>query len=485
MIESKCASISDICNEIHSLSKEDRAMIENAYLFADKAHEGQARYSGEPYFCHLAETAQILAQLGMPPIVITAGLLHDTVEDTTVTIDQIKEEFGDEIAFIIEGVTKLGKLKYRGVERHVESLRKFFIATSEDIRVLIVKLADKLHNMRTLKFVPKEKQKRIAMEALDIYAPLAERLGMMRLKGEMEDLAFEVVNPKKYAELDKVVREKRFISEKYLKHVHHSLSKVLAKNGFRDFHIDYRVKRIYSLFKKLQKKGKDVNVIYDLVALRVIVPTVEDCYRVLGIIHSTWKPVPGRVKDFIALPKTNGYQSLHTSIFTGDGGIVEVQIKTPEMHEHAEFGIAAHFGYKENAKTQTKQFQNQLAWLNTMKELQKSIKDPELFIQNLRGDFFTDRIFVYTPNGDIIDLPLGASPLDFAFAVHTYVGLHANGAKVNGKMTSLDAKLKTKDIVEILTSEKAKPNRKWLDMVKTTFAKKRIRSFLTEKNVQG
>ncbi len=485
MIISLYPAPEDIVSAAKALSNGDRALITKAYHFAEKAHAEQKRYNGDPYFVHLAETGLILAELGMPAVVIAAGLLHDVIEDTDTSESVIKKEFGDEIAFIIQGVTKLGKLKYQGVERHVESLRKFFVATSEDIRVLIVKLADKLHNMRTITFVPKEKQKRIALEALDIYAPLAERLGIMRVKGELEDLAFEVINPKKYKEMEELVKEKHFLNEKYLKKVHHSLSKVLAKNGILDFHVDYRVKRLYSLFKKLQRKENDIDRIFDLVAVRVVVPNIETCYRVLGIIHATWKPVPGRMKDFVALPKTNGYQSIHTSVFTGDGGIVEIQIKTPEMHAQAEFGIAAHFGYKQRVKTPNKHFQNQLSWINTLKELQKSVKDPEAFLQNMRGDFFTDRIFVYTPKGDIIDLPDGATPLDFAFAVHSWVGLHAHSAKINGKMTSLDAKLKTKDVVNIETSEKAKPSRKWLDMVKTTFAKKRIRSFLTEKNEQG
>jgi len=328
--------------------KADEELIQKAADFAEKAHGNQKRMSGDPYFIHVFETAKILAEFGVDAKTIAAGLLHDTLEDTKTTEKELEKEFGKDIIFLVNGVTKLGKLKYRGYDRHVESLRKFFMAMANDLRVVVIKFADRLHNLRTLQFIREDKRKRIALESLEVYAPLANRFGMGKFKGEIEDAAFPYVYPKEYEQIEELLKEKKGLYEKYLAEVREELKKELHKNKIKFFEIDYRIKYKYSLYKKLKRHDMDIDKIHDIVALRVVVENIEDCYRVLGIVHSIWKPLPGRIKDYIALPKPNGYRSIHTTILTGSGGIVEIQIRTKEMHLEAEYGVAAHFAYKEN-----------------------------------------------------------------------------------------------------------------------------------------
>ncbi len=508
-------ALKEIISLLDSPTKEDKELVERAYLFAEKTHAGEARFSGEPYFLHLTETAKILAEYGMGAKTITAGLLHDSIEDMLVTEEIVLENFGKEILFLIEGVTKLGKLKYRGADRHNESLRKLFVAISQDIRVLMIKLADRLHNMRTLSHVPKDKQERIARETLEIYAPIAYRLGIRKLSRELEDLAFPFVYPKEYEEAKKIAKQKYEEIEENLEKFLKSIKKMLARDGITNVRTEYRVKGLYSLFKKIEAKEKNIEKIYDLLALRIVVPTIDECYRVLGIVHGTWRPLPGRIKDYIAFPKPNGYQSLHTTVFTGDGSFVEVQIRTQEMHQHAEYGIASHLSYKEgNKKGKTPeaiawvhsllpkrnmeeisdkemqensmtQFQDVPHWIQELAVHQAEVKDNEKFQEDLKSDFFQYRIFVFTPDGDVVDLPKESTPIDFAYSIHSDIGNHMAGAKINGKLVSLDTSLHGGDVVEIITKSSAKPNRKWIEDAKTSAAKRHIRSAIQKLNRKG
>lgn len=494
----------EVISLLLSPTENDKTLIEKAYNFALKAHEGQLRKSGEPYFIHVYETAKILADLKMDTPTIIAGFLHDSIEDGVATEDKIRNEFGEEVLFLINGVTKLGKVKYRGAERHIESLRKFIVASAQDIRVLIIKLADRLHNMRTIKYVRPDKQKRIALETLEIYAPLAYRLSIRKISRELEDLSFENAYPqefKKTVELKKNKKDEMLPRlEKFIK----SVKKALAQEGMVHIQTDYRKKGVYSLFKKLQTHENDIEKIYDLLAIRICVESVGDCYKVLGIMHGIWRPLPGRIKDYIAFPKPNGYQSLHTTVFTGDGSIVEVQIRTFEMHNISEYGIASHLAYKEsenpkknaNDTTWFKQLLPKMVnfqsdnkikadempkWIKDLAESQKGIKtesEKDGFINDLKADFFNERIFVFTPKGDVVDLPDGSYVLDFAYAIHSDVGDHTNSAKINGKMVSLDSKLKNGDIVEIITKKSNKPNERWQHIVKTNMAKRHIAGYL-------
>src|SRR3989339_821977 len=463
------------------LCKKDAVLIEKACAFAEKAHAGQKRMNGEPYFNHVFETAKILTQLGMDAKTIAAGLLHDILEDTEIKEEEIKREFGDDILFLIKGVTKLGTLKYRGHERHVESLRKFFIAMANDLRVVIIKFADRLHNLRTLEHAPEEKRYRIAVESIEVYAPLANRLGMGKLKGDLEDAAFPFAYPKEYMQIEEIIKEKKGLYEKYLTEVNEKLKSELKKNKIKVVDINYRIKHKYSLYKKLLKYNMDIEKIYDIVALRVVVDTVEECYRVLGLVHSLWNPLPGRIKDYIALPKPNGYRSIHTTIFTGLGGIAEIQIRTEEKHAEAAYGVAAHFAYKEQGEKKVKDDKDKFKWIEELKELKYSPDDPKNFFNHLKMDFFNDRIFIFTPQGDVIDMPEDSTPIDFAYSIHSDIGDHTSGAKINGKMSPIFSKLKNGDIVEIITKKNANPSNKWLDYVKTSVAKKHIKSYL-EKN---
>ncbi len=461
-----------------------KSLIEKAYKFAKKAHEGELRKSGEPYFLHVATTAKNLADLGMSPTVISAGLLHDVLEDTNTPEEELQKEFGEEIVDLVKGVTKLGKVKYKGVERNVENLRKFFISVAKDLRILVIKLADRLHNIETLEHVRPDKQKRIALETLEIYAPLANRLSMGRLKGRLEDGAFKFAYPKEYEEVKKLLLDKKDAKEKYLIEVRDTITKKISEAKIKKVKIDYRQKHLYSLWKKLQRYDMDIDKIYDIIALRVIVESVVDCYHVLGLIHGEWRPVPNRIKDYIATPKPNGYQSLHTTIFTGTGGIVEIQIRTHEMHEKAENGIAAHFAYKEkNIKENEAEIPKQFEWVHQLHDLNQNTDDPEKFLKAIKMDFFKDRVFVFTPKGDIIDLPEDSSVIDFAYAIHTDLGNHAQGAKINGKNSSLGTKLKTNDIVEIQANKNSKPSAKWLDYAKTGLARRQVNNHLKENSL--
>ena len=479
-------------------------LVEKAFNFAVTAHSGQKRKSGEPYFNHVYETGKTLAKLGMGATVISAGLLHDTIEDGTTTNKELLEKFGSDITFLVEGVTKLGTIRFQGLKRHTESLRKLFIASSQDLRVLIIKFADRVHNMQTLEFVPKEKQLRIATETLEIFAPLAYRLGIGVLNRQLEDLSFPYVYPNEHKKVIEIMKEESKINALSLKKIDRSIKKRLAREDITNIQTNARIKGTYSLFRKLERKHWDITKIYDIAALRIIVPTKNDCYKVLGIIHSFRRPMPGRIKDYIAFPKPNGYQSLHTTVFTRYGNVVEIQLRTAEMHKKAEFGVASHLSYKNNINYGGKD--NLEIWLkrllpninsfnnlNTNKKIhteedipnwiKKIANQPEEteskeFIEELKKDFFEHRVFVFTPKGDVIDLPVNSSPVDFAFAIHSDIGSHMNGAKVHGKLVSLDTKLRNGDIVEIMTKKEITPTKKWLDVVRTTEAKRHIKNIL-------
>ncbi len=463
----------------------DLDLIKKAYYFAEQKHKGQKRQSGEDYIIHCIQTAFILAQLRMDSVSIIAGLLHDTIDDTETTEEEISKLFSPEIAFLVQSVSKLGKLKYRGIERQVENLRKMFLAMAKDIRVVIIKLADRLHNMRTLASLPENKQKRIALETIDIYAPLANRLGISEICGELEDIAFPYLYLKEYHWLLKNMQERYIARQAYLEKVKPIINAELKKDNIAVIEISSRAKRYYSLYKKLLRHDKNFEKIYDLVALRIIVKDIQDCYAVLGAIHNLWKPLIGRIKDYIAIPKPNGYRSIHTTVFCIDGKITEFQIRTEQMHREAEYGIASHWSYKEenNISSFSKAHQKELAWVNQLKDWQKEFEhnDPEEFLEMLKIDFFQDRIFVYTPLGEVINLPEGSTPLDFAYAIHTEIGHRATGAKIDNKMSSFDTELKNGQVVEILTCKNnKKPNKNWLNIVKTSSARQKIRNGLRE-----
>lgn len=469
---------------MRSPTEKDRELISRALEFARKAHGDNKRMSGEPCLAHLIETAKNLANLKADKETISAGILHDILEDTDIKREELEKEFGGTIVFLVDGVTKLGKIKYRGLERHAESLRKLFVATAKDVRVLLIKLADRLHNIKTLQYINPEKRRRIALETLEIYAPIANRLGMGHMKGTLEDEAFPYLKPKEYAETLELRQKKTHELAKTLEKVNRIICKKLAKEGFTKFWTDFRVKHLYSLHKKLERYEKDIGKIFDISALRIITLNNKDeCYRILGIIHNMFKPLPERLKDYIAVPKPNGYQSIHTVVFSGDGEIIEIQIRTEEMHWEAEFGIASHLVYDEANKPKSGgSLDKKIKWIKQLFNWQKNIEGSEDFLENLKTDFFNDRIFVFTPKGDVIELPIDSSPIDFAFQIHSEVGNHAFGAKVNGKMVSFDTKLKNNDIVEIIVKEKSEPSQKWLEFAKTTDAVKHIKIALEEKS---
>ncbi|NLP43939.1 MAG: bifunctional (p)ppGpp synthetase/guanosine-3',5'-bis(diphosphate) 3'-pyrophosphohydrolase [Peptococcaceae bacterium] len=462
--------------------------ILRAYNFAYEAHRGQLRNSGEEYIHHPIEVAYILAELEMDESTIIAALLHDVAEDTDKTLMNIKSEFGEEVANLVDGVTKLGKIAYKNkMEVQVENLRKMFLAMAKDIRVVLIKLADRLHNMRTLTYQSEKKQKAIAQETLEIYAPLANRLGIFRIKWELEDLAFRYLNPQEYYDLVERIVFKRKEREEQIRSVIEQLSAKLKEVGIKA-DIAGRPKHFYSIYKKMITQNKSLSEIYDLTAVRVIVDSVNDCYGALGIIHTLWKPIPGRFKDYIAMPKPNMYQSLHTTLIGTHGEPFEIQIRTWEMHRTAEYGIAAHWKYKEGKQVENTNFEQKLSWLRQLLEWQHDSRDAGEFMESLKVDLFADTVFVFTPKGDVVELPAGSCPIDFAYRVHTDVGHSCIGAKINGRIVPLDTKLQSGDIVEILTTKTPTgPSRDWVCLVKTSQARNRIRQWFRkeerEKNI--
>ncbi|HXF84328.1 MAG TPA: bifunctional (p)ppGpp synthetase/guanosine-3',5'-bis(diphosphate) 3'-pyrophosphohydrolase [Anaerolineales bacterium] len=490
----------------------DREIIQRAYRVAEEAHRGQKRNTGEDYINHCVAVAQILAELRAPTEVIVAGLLHDTVEDTHLTLDDIRRDFGETVARLVDGVTKLTKLPRvsRG-DQHAEqnngndankeaesttlgrkqdlvweTLRKTFLAMGDDVRVVLIKLADRLHNMRTLYALPEEKQKRIAKETLDIFAPLANRLGIWQIKWELEDLSFRYVNPEKYKEIAEQLKEKRPDREAEIEAIKQTLSKLLEKHNIKA-EISGRPKHIYSIYKKMVQKGKPFDLVRDVRAVRLIVPDIPSCYAALGVIHTHWRPIPGEFDDYIAAPKDNFYQSLHTAVIYDDKRPLEVQIRTPEMHQNAEYGIAAHWRYKEGRKSE-KAFEERINWLRSMMEWRSEVNDAQEFVEGMKTDVFQDRVYVFTPRGDIIDLAKGSTPIDFAYHVHTDIGHRCRGARVNGKLVPLHYELKTGDQVEILTAKRGGPSRDWLNpnlgLVKTQRARSKIKAWFKKQEVE-
>jgi GTP pyrophosphokinase len=465
----------------------DQELLQRAFRFAAKAHKGQKRVSGEPYINHCLAVAMILAELHVPPVVVAAGLLHDTVEDTNVNLEELRAEFGEEIAKLVDGVTKLSQLprvsrmtgtskrgrkkglasedqatdRSRGADMASETLRKTFLAMGEDVRVVLIKLADRLHNMRTLGYLPEEKRRRIAKQTLDIFAPLANRLGIWQLKWELEDLAFRHSEPETYKQIAASLAERRSEREKQLEEIVDKLGKLLSQENIQG-EISGRPKHIYSIFSKMRRKGVAFEQVTDVRAVRIIVKDIPSCYQVLGLIHTHWRPVPGEFDDYIAAPKDNFYQSLHTAVIYDDGRPLEIQIRTKEMHENAEYGIAAHWRYKEGTP-QDKDYERRVVWLRQIMDWMQDVDDAGQFVDTMKTDVFSDRVYAFTPRGDIIDLPTGSTPIDFAYHVHTDIGHRCRGAKINGKLVALDYQLKTGDQVEILTTKRGGPSRDWLN----------------------
>lgn len=478
------------------LDSTQKRLLKDAYEFAEKSHEKQKRKSGDPYFTHTYASAKNLAEIGMDPTTVAAGLLHDVPEDTEITLQEIEKKFGKEIAFLVDGVTKLGRIRLRGSreEYFLENLRKMFLAMAADIRVVIIRLADRLHNMRTLEYLPTEKQQRIARETLEVFAPIANRLGIGEVKAELEDLSFKYLDPKDYKYTKILIDTYHKERDEYINKVIEELKKSLGGAGIKVSDVSGRAKHIYRLFLKLQKHDMDINRVYDVVAVRIIVPEIADCYEALGIVHKRFRPMVGRIKDYISLPKPNGYQSLHTTIFGPNGRILEVQIRTPKMDDEAEYGIAAHWIYTEKEKkswrnlffrSQKQTPDKELRWVGQLREWQKEVgTDNEEFLKSLKIDFFKNHIFAFTPRGDIIDLPEEATPVDFAYAIHSEIGDKTVGAKTDGKMVPLDYHIQNGQVVEILTSKDRKsPSRDWLGFAKTSMAKSHIRRQLRKEGV--
>ena len=490
---------------VKELSKsQPQSLIGKAYFFAEKAHAGQKRQNGEPYFNHVLATAEVLNQWQLDEQTISAGLLHDTVEDVGVAPETIKKEFGGDVAFLVDGVTKLGRIKYRGEELKVENMRKMILAISQDLRVIFIKLADRLHNMKTLGALPPQKQKRVAMETDELYAPLAYRLGMQNLSGELHDLAFPYIHPKENSWLEKTIVEHYETRTKYLEKIRPVIEGVLKKHDITPVVIDFRAKRRSSLYKKLLLHNMDIERIYDLVAMRIIVKDVAECYAVLGLIHEEWPPLPGRIKDYIAMPKPNSYRSLHTTVIGPEDKKVEIQIRTREMHDENENGVAAHWLYQQKksggGRVSPRDLTKELTWVQqlrnwlasqpqlgetkhddaTGKKEKQTVEnredEGEEFIETMKFDFFKDRIFAITPAGDVIDLPHGSTPIDFAYNIHSDIGNTCVGAKVNDQIVPLSHELKSGDVVQILTQKNKKPSEAWLRFVKTSVARSHIKS---------
>ncbi|MEY4847449.1 MAG: pyrophosphokinae [Pseudomonadota bacterium] len=461
-----------------SYDRLDHELLVRAYKFSDVAHAGQVRHSGEPYVSHCIEVARILADLQLDTTTVVSGLLHDIVEDTAITIEDVAREFGSEIAQIVDGLTKIANLPLSSrEERQVENYRKLLLSIAKDARVILIKLADRLHNMRTLDYLEPEKQRRVAQETRDLYAPLAHRFGMAKVRWELEDLAFKHLEPDAYKTLAKLVAAKRGEREQLIAQMREPLEKRLTDAGIADVDVTGRPKHLWSIYKKMQQRDRPYEDIYDLLAIRVIVPNVLECYHALGVIHDGWTPVQERIKDYIAQPKSNGYQSLHTTVFGPGRQLFEIQIRTRDMHRTADFGIAAHWLYKESSRS-ADDLDRQLAWFRQVLELQLDAETPGEFLEFLKLDLYQDEIFVFTPTGDVIQLPKGATPLDFAFSVHTQVGAHCAGAKVNGRIAPLSRELKNSETIEILTNPNAKPSRDWLSHVRTGRARHKIRQML-------
>ena len=469
-------TLADLISEIPRYQPgADLDLVRRAYAFSEEVHDGQRRLSGEPYHLHPLEVAGLLVDFKMDVTTVTAGLLHDVLEDTATSKDVLAERFGADIAELVDGVTKIGKLAFASrEERQAENFRKMLVAMARDIRVLMIKLADRLHNMRTLEYLPPDKQRKIAQETLDIYGPLAHRLGMAKVKGELEDLALKVLHTEAYDELQRRVAKRRLERDAEINQVIAILNKKLGEVGIQA-QITGRPKHFFSIWKKMQQ-GREFDEIYDLTAVRLLAPSVRDCYGALGVVHSLWKPVPGRFKDFIAIPKSNMYQSLHTTVIGPKGDPIEIQIRTPEMHRIAEEGIAAHWLYKERRGKDG--FDQAFVWLRQLLEWQQEMKDPREFMETVKVDLFPDEVYVFTPKGDVKALPEGSTPIDFAYAIHTAVGNHCVGARVNGKLVPLRQPLRQGDIVEVLTSPTQKPSRDWLKVVRSTRARSKIKQWL-------
>lgn len=466
----------DLLENVRGYSPEaDLELLRRAYVFSALEHRGQVRHSGEPYLVHPLEVASILAEMKLDVVCVSAGLLHDVVEDTLTTIERIRETFGDDVAHIVEGVTKISLVPFSSSEeRQVENFRKMLLAMVDDIRVILVKLADRLHNMRTLQFMSEERRIRTAQETLDIYAPIANRLGMSKMKNELEELCFQYLEPRAYGSLSSRVEAKRRVTEGEIDALTDEIVSKLREAQIPVLRIDGRTKRLYSIWLKLKRQKIDFEQVYDFVALRIVTQSVKDCYAALGVIHQTWSPVPGRIKDFIAMPRPNGYQSLHTSVISDRGFPFEVQIRTEEMDRRAEEGIAAHWKYKEG-RVGAGRDEQYFQWLRQLLEWQQEVRDPQEFLTNLKIDLYPEEVYTFTPRGQVKVLPKGATPVDFAYAIHTDVGHHCVGARVNGRMVPLRTRLKNGDIVEIVTNAAHKPSRDWLNFVGTSRARNKIK----------
>jgi GTP diphosphokinase / guanosine-3',5'-bis(diphosphate) 3'-diphosphatase len=458
----------------------DLDLVARAYRFSEKAHEGQKRASGEHYFGHCVEVTTILAELHLDSISLTAGLIHDVVEDTDITLDDVRAEFGDEVASIVDGVTKIGKVQFRSTtEQQVENYRKLLLSMAQDARVITIKLADRLHNMRTLEHLRTDKRRRIALETREIYAPLAHRLGMAQIRWELEDLAFKHLESEAYRDLAKKIADRRKEREEQIEALRGPLGEELRNAGI-PCEVYGRPKHLWSIHRKMVQRGRPYEEIYDLMAIRVVTDSIANCYHALGVIHNKWTPLQERFHDYIATPKSNMYRSLHTTIFGPRGRLYEIQIRTHEMHRTAEYGIAAHWRYKEGDVGAVDEVDETLSWFRQVLEWQQDTREPEEFMEFLRIDLFQDEIFVFTPKGDVKQLPKGATPIDFAFAVHTEVGLHCSGAKINGRIAPLSREVKNGDTVEVMTDARQKPSRDWLAFVKTARARQKIRHWIKQ-----